>query len=229
VIELSWSLDVVAVVLYVVTLAGYGYISGISRLERLSIVGAVQRQREQWMQNMAVRDVRIVDAQLLGGLSQGNAFFASTSAIIIGGLAAMLGSGDKVQILLERLPFVAASSPMLFETKLLLMIGIFVFSFFKFAWAFRLSHYAAIMIGATPIPDDGNRNGCLSHARRTARLIGIAAEHANSGLRGFYYAIAGMAWFFHPIALIAATAWVLGILIRRDFFSRSRRLMMMSD
>jgi uncharacterized membrane protein len=38
-----------------------------------------------------------------------------------------------------------------------------------------------------------------------------------------------MAWFFHPIALIAATAWVLGILIRRDFFSRSRRLMMMSD
>jgi len=227
--ELSWSLDVVAVALYVVTLTAYGYISGMRGLERLSIVGAVQRQREQWMQNMAARDVRIVDAQLLGGLSQGNAFFASTSAIIIGGMAAMLGSGDKVQILLERLPFVAASSPSLFETKILLMIGIFVFSFFKFAWAFRLSHYAAIMIGATPIPDDENRNACLSHAHRTARLIGIAAEHANSGLRGFYYAIAGMAWFFHPIALMAATAWVLGILIRRDFFSRSRRLMMIAD
>lgn len=224
--ELSWTIDVIALAIYVVTLAGYGYVSGIGALERRSIVGAVQRQREQWMQNMAVRDVRIVDAQLLGGLSQGNAFFASTSAIIIGGLAAMMGSGDKVQILLERLPFVAASTPMLFEMKLLLMIGIFVFSFFKFAWAFRLSHYAAIMIGATPIPDDENRNACLAHARRTARLIGIAAEHANSGLRGFYYAIAAMAWFFHPIALMAATGWVLGILVRRDFFSRSRRLMM---
>ncbi len=222
----SWTLDVVALAIYVVTLVGYGYISGIDALQRRSIVGAVQRQREQWMQNMAVRDVRIVDAQLLGGLSQGNAFFASTSAIIIGGLAAMLGSGDKVQILLERLPFVASSSPALFETKLLLMITIFVFSFFKFAWAFRLSHYTAIMIGATPILDESNQDACASHARRTARLIGLAAEHANTGLRGFYYAIAAMAWFFHPLALIAATAWVLGILIRRDFFSRARRLML---
>jgi uncharacterized membrane protein len=34
-----------------------------------------------------------------------------------------------------------------------------------------------------------------------------------------------MAWFFHPVALIVATVWVLCILIRRDFFSRSRRLM----
>ena len=50
----------------------------------------------------AVRDVRIVDAQLLASLSQGNAFFASTSAIGIGGLSAMIGSGDKVQSLLDK-------------------------------------------------------------------------------------------------------------------------------
>lgn len=218
-------LDATALVAYITILTGYGYISGLDALERRSIVGAVQRQREQWMQNMAVRDMRIVDAQLLGGLSQGNAFFASTSAIIIGGLIAMVGSGDKVQGLLERLPMVAPSTAIVFEMKLLLMIAIFIYSFFKFAWAFRLSHYAAIMIGATPILDAGNREACESHARRTARLIGLAAEHANTGLRGFYYAIAAMAWFFHPIALLVATVWVLLILIRRDFFSRSRRLM----
>ena len=218
-------LDLAALVAYILILTGYGYISGIDALERRSIVGAVQRQREQWMQNMAVRDMRIVDAQLLGGLSQGNAFFASTSAIIIGGLTAMVGSGDKVQALIERLPIVAPSTAALFELKLFLMIAIFIYSFFKFAWAFRLSHYAAIMIGATPILDATNRDACSSHARRTARLIGLAAEHANTGLRGFYYAIAAMAWFFHPLALVAATVWVLLILIRRDFFSRSRRLM----
>ena len=218
-------LDVAALVAYVVILTGYGYLTGLDALERRSIAGAVQRQREKWMQNMAVRDMRIVDAQLLGGLSQGNAFFASTSAIIIGGLIAMVGSGDKVQGLLERLPLVAPSSAVVFEMKLLLMIAIFIYSFFKFAWAFRLSHYAAIMIGATPILDASNREVCELHARRTARLIGLAAEHANTGLRGFYYAIAAMAWFFHPIALLVATVWVLLILIRRDFFSRSRRLM----
>lgn len=219
------ALDIVALVVFLMVLIGYGYVAAIGPLERRSIVGAVQRQRERWMQNMAARDMRMVDAQLLGGLSQGNAFFASTSAIIVGGLATLLGSGDKVQVLLERLPFVAASSSTLFEIKLLLLIGIFVFSFFKFAWAFRLSHYAAIMIGATPIAEAGNEDYCRSHARRTARLIGLAAGHANTGLRGYYHAMAAMAWFLHPIALLIATAWVLAILVRRDFFSRSRRLM----
>lgn len=218
-------LDVIALVTFLTVLIGYGYVTAISALERRSIVGAVQRQRERWMQNMAARDVRIVDAQLLGGLSQGNAFFASTTAIIIGGLTTLLGSGDKIQALLERLPFVAKSSATLFEIKLLLLIGIFVFSFFKFAWAFRLSHYAAIMIGATPIAEVGNLEHCQSHAKRTARLIGLAAGHANSGLRGYYHAMAAMAWFFHPAALLVTTVWVLVILVRRDFFSRSRRLM----
>ncbi len=219
------SLDLAAAALFLVTLVSYGYITSFPSLERRSIVGAVQHQRVRWMQNMAARDVRIVDAQLLGGLSQGNAFFASTSAIIIGGLSTLLGSGDKVQVLLERLPFIAPSSAFMFEMKLLLIIAIFVASFFKFTWAFRLSHYAAIMIGATPIIDATNQDRCMAHAHRTAHLIGLAAEHANSGLRGFYYAIAATAWFFHPIALMAATIWVLLVLIRRDFFSRSRRLM----
>lgn len=216
--------DAAALAWFFVWIVGYRLIAGSATLERRSIVGAVQQQRERWMTNMAIRDARIVDAHLLGGLSQGNAFFASTSALIIGGLAAMMGSGDKIQILLERLPFVAKSSPALFEIKLLMLVAIFVYAFFKFAWAFRLSHYAAIMIGATPLLDAGNRETCERHAMRTARLIGIAAEHSNGGLRAFYYAIAGMAWFFHPLAFVAATTWVVLILVRRDFFSRSRRL-----
>ncbi len=219
------TLDLAAVALFLVAVLGYGYFTSIGAIERRTIVGAVQRQRETWMRNMAFRDMRIVDAQLLGGLSQGNAFFASTSAIIIGGLTALLGSGDKLQLLLERIPYVAPSSPLQLELKLLLLITIFIFAFFKFAWAFRLSHYAAIMIGSTPILDTTNHGDCEDHAMRTARLVGIAAEHANAGIRAFYYAVAAMAWFFHPIAFIAATTWVLLILVRRDFFSRSRRLL----
>lgn len=216
--------DLFAFVFYFMAVVGYSAISGLGPLQRRSIVGAVQRQREQWMLNMATRDQRIVDAHLLGGLSQGNAFFASTTALIVGGLAAMMGSGDKVQRLLEQLPFSARSTPVLFELKLLLLITVFVYAFFKFAWAFRLSHYAAIMIGSTPILDAENAAACKGHAMRTARVIGIAAEHANAGIRSFFYAVAAMAWFFHPLALVIASTWVVLILIRRDFFSRSRRL-----
>ena len=218
--------DLAAFAWFCLGIFGYRLIAGFGPLERRSIVGAVQRQRIEWMRNMAIRDARIVDAHLLGGLAQGNAFFASTSALIIGGLAAMMGSGEKVQALLERIPLVARSSPVLFELKILLLVVIFVYAFFKFAWAFRLSHYASIMIGSTPIleADRSNEAACETHALRTARLVGIAAEHANGGLRSYYYSVAPLAWFFHPAAFAAATTWVVLILIRRDFFSRSRRL-----
>ena len=219
--------DLMAFLWFAVAIMGYRLIAGFGPFERRSIVGAVQRQREAWMRNMVARDGRIVDVHLLGTLGQGNAFFASTSALIIGGLAALMGSGEKVQQLLERLPYVAKSSPVLFEIKLIMLISIFVYAFFKFAWSLRLSHYASIMIGATPLLDPTRDNlvDCEDHAARAARLVGIAAEHSNSGLRGYYYAIAGMAWFFHPLAFAIATSWIILILLRRDFFSRSRRLL----
>jgi uncharacterized membrane protein len=219
------SLDLIAFITFVVLIGGYHIITGYRPLVDRSIVGAVQAQRVAWMQNMAARDVRIVDAQLLAALSQGNAFFASTSAIGIGGLAAMIGSGDQVQKLFERLPYAAQSSPVVWEMKLILLITIFIYAFFKFAWAFRLAHYTAIMIGATPIANGNNHADCDEHALRTARLIGIAGEHSNSGLRAFYAAIAALAWFYHPIAFMMASVWVLTILVRRDFLSRSRRLL----
>jgi uncharacterized membrane protein len=225
---ISWLIlnaDAVAFGWFILSIVGYRLFAGRRGLEDRSIVGAVQRQRVAWMRNMARRDNRVLDGLVLQGLGQGNAFFASTSAIVVGGLAAIMGSGDKVQALLERLPYVAASTPVLWEMKVLILMAIFVFAFFKFAWAYRLSHYTSIMIGATPILSKDNEVVCDAHADRTARLIGIAAEHANSGLRAYYYAIAAMAWFFHPIAFVAAATWVLVILIRRDFFSRSRRIL----
>jgi len=219
------TLDLIAFATFIVLIGGYHVITGYRPLVDRSIVGAVQAQRVAWMRNMAARDVRIVDAQLLASLSQGNAFFASTSAIGIGGLAAMIGSGEQVQKLFERLPYAAQSTPVVWEMKLILLITIFIYAFFKFAWAFRLAHYTAIMIGATPIADGKNQAACDEHALRTARLIGIAGEHSNSGLRAFYAAIAALAWFYHPVAFMIASVWVLSILFRRDFLSRSRRLL----
>jgi uncharacterized membrane protein len=194
---------------------------------------AIQVQRVAWMANMSQRgDGRALDVILLNGLSQGNAFFASTTAIAIGGMTAVLGSGDKAQVAIERLPYAAMANPILWDLKLATIIGIFVFAFFKFAWAYRLTHYTLIMIGATPIPVAGETpvsSACAAHATRTARLAELAAEHANGGLRAFYYAIAVLAWFYHPIAFLVATTWILLTLARRDFFSRSLRVVRASN
>lgn len=188
------------------------------------LLGAIQEHRVNWMLNMAKREQRMLDAILLGSLSQGNAFFASTSAIAVGGLAATLGSGEKLQAMLAHLPYVSATTPAILEAKQLLIMGIFIYAFFKFAWAFRISHYASIMIGATPNYDSPDSEACTRHAKRAAGLIGLAAEHTNSGMRSFYYAIATIAWFFHPLLFMLATTWVILILARRDFFSRTLHL-----
>ena len=214
-------LDCLAFGWFLLAFGGYQMVSHWPAIERRSIAGAVQRQRIEWMRNMARRDNRMMDSVLIQQLGQGNAFFASTSAIGIGGLTALIGSGEKLKDMLERLPFVGHVDPSMLELKLLLLIAIFVYAFFKFAWAFRLSHYTGIMIGATPMLAGSNAAACERHAIGVASLIGIAADHANRGLRAFYYAIAAMSWFFHPALFLLATTWVLVILIRRDFYSRS--------
>ncbi len=216
--------DIFAFVWFVVTLIGYQIVTQIPSLYQRSITGAIQGHRVAWMRTMASRDNRNSDALLLGVLSNGNAFFASTCAIAIGGLAAIVGSHEKSDGLLERLPSIAKASPLLVEIKVLLLIGIFVYAFFKFAWAFRLTHYTAIMIGAMPLPGAADPDALERHAMHTADLNGLAAAHSNSGLRAFYYAAAAMTWFFDPVVFIFATTAVLAILLRRDFFSRSRRI-----
>ena len=218
-------LDALAFGFFLAAIVGYTWLIGSAwAAKHDSLVGVVQRQRVMWLRNMGRRENRNLDVILLSSLSQGNAFFASTTAIAIGGVAALLGSGERVQQVIEKLPLVVPSPAALWECKLLLIMAIFIFAFFKFAWAFRLSHYCSIMIGATPILTEDNGTACDEHADRTAAVVGLAGDHANSGLRAFYYAFAVLAWFFSPLAFIAATLWVGGILVRRDFFSRSRRL-----
>lgn len=219
-------IDVLAVAWFALVFIGYQNLSRIGALERISIAGAVQRHRVAWMREMAKRDNRMADSHLMQQLGQGNAFFASTSAIAIGALTSLFGAGERMQTMLEKLPFVARTDSAVFDVKLLLLISVFVYGFFKFAWGFRLSHYCGIMIGATPQVGPDNAAHCESHADAVSALIGIAADHANRGLRAFYFAIAAMTWIFHPVLLMLATTWVLLILIRRDFFSYSRQVLM---
>jgi uncharacterized membrane protein len=214
-------LDYAAFGWFLIGTAGYQIITARPALMERSITSAVQRHRRQWMRTMADRDVRVADAILLGTLSQGNAFFASTTAIAIGGLVTLVGSGEKAHLFLDRIPFVAKSSAILWEFKVVVLIAVFVYAFFKFAWAFRLTHYTAIMMGATPLVGTGDPAAAVRHADLTARLNGLAADHSNSGLRSFYYAMPVLVWFFHPLLFMIATTLVVAILVRRDFYSHS--------
>ena len=219
-------LDIAALVWFVVMVAAFEIVTNFSRYAGLSLAASVSRQRSAWLNHMAARDQRHFDAILLASLSQSNAFFASTSVLGIGGLAAIMGSGETARQMLVKLPFVSETPPTLWEIKVLFLISILIYAFFKFAWAFRLSHYSVIMFGAMPLcVDDSMLETCRRHGQYAARLLDLAGQHANTGLRSFYYAFAAIAWLFHPLLFILAMTLVFAILMRREFISRAASIL----
>lgn len=213
--------DLAALAWFFVLLVAFELVTQRGTLATRTLSAGVQRQRRAWMENMMRREQRHIDAILMSNLSQSNAFFASTSVLGIGGLSAVLGAGETAKRLLERLPFVTETSPTLWEIKILFLMSILIYAFFKFAWAFRLSHYTAIMFGALPPFDSTDSVARENHARQTARLLELVGQHANSGLRSFYYAFAAIAWLFHPAFFAVASTLVLLVLLRREFASRA--------
>jgi uncharacterized membrane protein len=69
--------------------------------------------RDEWMERLLAREVRIVDSQVTAALQNGTAFFASTSLIAVGGGLSLLRSSQDIVPVLSRLPFGAESSPQL--------------------------------------------------------------------------------------------------------------------
>jgi uncharacterized membrane protein len=56
-------------------------------------------------------------------------------------------------------------------------------------------------------------------ADKAGRVVGLAAETFNDGLRGYYFAFAAIGWFFSPILFMLATVGVVYILYQREFRS----------
>ena len=98
--------------------------------------------------------------------------------------------------------------------------GIFVHAFFRFTWSLRQYSFGAIIVAAAPearqIEDESQRQ---AFADRAGRVMGLAAETFNDGLRAYYLSFAAVAWFFSAWAFMAATGAVLWVLYRREFHS----------
>jgi uncharacterized membrane protein len=192
---------------------------------------AMRRQRERWMRVLVLRDLRMIDTAIMTGLQQGTGFFASSSIFAIGGCFALLGSADRIAQISADLGFDEALDRRLVEMKLLGLVVIFAYSFFKFAWSYRLFNYCSILIGAIPMRAEAQADpaGAERAVRRAAELNGQAAQHFNAGLRAIFFALAYLGWFLGPGVLVATTLLVLGIVGHRQFFSAARAAVIDED
>ena len=216
--------DLIAIAWFFACVFGYSLATRYGPLANTGLVRATNMRRLDWMQNMARRENRMVDVQVIAALSRGNGFFASTAILVTGALAALFGVADHVQTILRDFPYLAPMTRAVWEIKVIFLMAIFIYAFFKFAWAFRLSHYTAIMVGATPIATEEVEQDCLDRAARAAQLAGIAGAHANAGLRAYYFGMAGLGWFIHPVVFVAAVTMVIIVLYRREYHSRALRI-----
>lgn len=217
---LPWA-DWLALVWFFGAWLAYAWFTKTQGEKHNSLIATTNRYRRDWMVQATSRDPRVLDGLIVQNLSSTPAFFSSTTIIVIGGLFALLGSTDKAAEIVRDMPFAQRTSVLLFELKVLILIGIFVFAFFRFSWSMRQYTFVALLIGSMPDPKDFE-NGRMDRehiANRASRMLGMAAETFNDGLRGYYFSFAVIAWFFSTLAFVFATAFVVLVLYSREFRS----------
>ncbi len=154
-------------------------------------------------------------------LSTSPSFFASTTILIIGGLLALLGATEEAAKVVKEIPFAARTSPFVFDLKLFVLAAVFVYAFFRFTWSMRQYTFGALLIASAPDPKafESGEASREEFADRAGRVVGLAAETFNDGLRAYYMAFAVILWFFSPLAFALGTAGIIYLLYQREFRS----------
>jgi uncharacterized membrane protein len=217
--------DILAVGFFVVEWLVYAVTLEQSAYGRDSLSARMNVYREIWVRRMLDREARMVDLQIMASLQNGTAFFASTSLIAIGGGLALLRATNDALLVLSKLPVDLSPSPALWEMKCVGLILIFIYTFFKFAWAYRLFNYVAILYGAMPPASTRDTPETEAHVIRTTRLFEAAGRHFNRGQRAFFFALGYLGWFVSPWVLFVSTGAVVIVTWRRQFASNAWRAM----
>lgn len=215
-------LDSAALLLLIVCWLATGYLAEHPPAWRPSVSLLMKDYRRKGMVEFLTRDPRIFDISLIDSLRQGTAFFVSGSMIAIGGGVAMIGNAATLQGLAQDLTL--GLDPSQTRVKLIVVVGLMANSLLKFMWSHRLFGYCAIMMAA--VPNDHTHPEALPRALQTAEINITAAKGFNRGLNGVYFALAALAWLLGPWALIWATLFTAGVMLRREFASHSRQVML---
>ena len=184
----AYLVDIIAVSFFILEWSVYAVTLEHTSYGRDSLSARMHAYREVWIRRMLDRQARMVDMQIMASLQNGTAFFASTSLLAIGGALALLRSTKDALGVLSELPVDLSPTPALWEIKCVGLTLIFVYAFFKFAWAYRLFNYVAILLGAMPPAEARDTPEAEAHVSGprdcSKRPAGIStAASARSSLR----------------------------------------------
>src|SRR5512145_441332 len=124
--------DLVAVAFFTLAWIGYTRFAIWKSQRDPSLQGVLDGVRATWARRMVERDNRMVDVNIVRNLTRSSQFFASTTLLVLGALLALMGYVQRAADVVAELPFAVQASHRLWDLKILLLIGVFVYAFFKF-------------------------------------------------------------------------------------------------
>jgi uncharacterized membrane protein len=181
--------------------------------------------RQGWMNQMAVRELRLVDSQLMGHSINSASFFASANLLLIAAVAGVLFGGEAalrgVAAVGSDIGGAGAASLELLEGKLGLITLCLARGLLDFIWSIRQMNYTLALIGATPEGETSMDRA--AYARAAGSLLNPAMVAFNSGVRAYYFALAATAWLFGPLWLALGVAAAFSLLLWRQKGSPAAR------
>src|ERR1700761_1859175 len=135
------NIDLIALFWFVGAWLGYSAFIEMTPQGRRGLNALMHHYRSLWMERMLAREARMVDGQVIAGLQNGTAFFASTSLIALGGAITLFHSTEDMRSIIAALPFGEAVTHAQWELKVVGLSIILVYAFFKFAWSYRIYNY----------------------------------------------------------------------------------------
>lgn len=210
-----------ALALWLCAWLGYGFHAERVGNRRPNLMASVAAFRRVWMREAYYRDARIADVGLIGNLMQSATFFSSTTLLVLGATLAVIGTverGAEVVEVMRNLPFAVRVTQEMLESKLLVLMFVFVYAFFRFTWSLRQFNLVNIMVGAFPArPEDQIPDDPL--IRTAGRLNELAGLNFTQGLRAYYYAMPLLLWLIGPALLVAGTVATTIVLYYMEFRS----------
>ena len=188
----------------------------------VSVSKLMERYRHDWMAEFVTRQPRIFDATRIDSLRQGTAFFASASMIAIGGGIALIGNPAMLGALTRDLTLASDTAGL--QLRVALVVAFLANALLKFIWAHRLFGYCSILMAA--VPNDPSHPEAAHRATQAADINITGAKSFNRGLRSIYFALGALGWLAGPLGLTVGTVVISLTLLRRDFASTSRQVML---
>lgn len=220
--------NLIAVAWFLACFRGYFHYTALRSIDTPTLAYAMHRFRKQWIRKALRRENRIADTNIIANLERNVSFFASTTLFILAGLMTVLGSSSETVIMmLQDIPFSDKNTRGEWELKVLLLICLFVYAFFKFTWGLRQFGQVSVMLGGVPERHENAPDELIDrHIDSISTMASKAAGNFNNGLRTYYFSMAVLGWFVNYWVFMILSALIVAVLYRREFRSDTLAIMM---